>query len=126
VLEASLGILFNSLKTSQCPKCYCLGRVHSAVISGIDLETRSVTVEWFEKGETKGKEVELEALFQLNPDLLPQQRVSKHITMCILNSLHMFYIKCYYTMLILCFRTMVELLVVQMFRKLLELITEVG
>lgn len=34
-----------------------LGRIHSAVISGVNPEMRSVTVEWFEKGETKGKEV---------------------------------------------------------------------
>jgi len=33
------------------------GRVHSAVVSGINLEQRTVTVEWFERGETKGKEV---------------------------------------------------------------------
>lgn len=33
------------------------GRIHSAVVSGINPETRSVTVEWFEQGETKGKEV---------------------------------------------------------------------
>jgi len=33
------------------------GRIHSAVVSGINPETRSVTVEWFERGETKGKEV---------------------------------------------------------------------
>ena len=29
------------------------GRIHSAVVSGINLETKSVTVEWFERGETK-------------------------------------------------------------------------
>ena len=52
-----------------CMKCYyqvnysyniivvVAGRIHSAVVSGINLDTRSVTVEWFEKGETKGKEV---------------------------------------------------------------------
>ncbi|KAJ8305254.1 hypothetical protein KUTeg_015799 [Tegillarca granosa] len=34
-------------------------------------ETKSVTVEWFEKGETKGKEIECEAIFALNPDLAP-------------------------------------------------------
>jgi hypothetical protein len=34
-----------------------LGRIHSAVVSGINVETKSVTVEWFERGETKGKEV---------------------------------------------------------------------
>ena len=33
------------------------GRIHSAVISGLNKESRSVTVEWYEKGETKGKEV---------------------------------------------------------------------
>lgn len=36
---------------------YLLGRVHSAVISSLNADTRSVTVEWFENGETKGKEV---------------------------------------------------------------------
>ncbi|XP_069127828.1 kinesin-like protein KIF2A isoform X1 [Argopecten irradians] len=45
------------------------GRIHSAVISGVNPEMRSVTVEWFEKGETKGKEIEVEAIFALNPDL---------------------------------------------------------
>ena len=33
------------------------GRIHSAVVSGINVDTKSVTVEWFERGETKGKEV---------------------------------------------------------------------
>ncbi|XP_059485969.1 kinesin-like protein KIF2A isoform X2 [Neocloeon triangulifer] len=45
------------------------GRVHTAVISGVNPETSSVTVEWFEKGETKGKEIELDALLRLNPEL---------------------------------------------------------
>ena len=36
------------------------------------METRSVTVEWFERGETKGKEIELEAILSLNQDLAPQ------------------------------------------------------
>lgn len=35
------------------------GRIHSAVVSGIDLINQSLTVEWFERGETKGKEVQL-------------------------------------------------------------------
>ncbi|XP_071454293.1 kinesin-like protein KIF2A [Hetaerina americana] len=48
------------------------GRVHSAIISGINRDARSVTVEWFEAGETKGKEIELEAILSLNPDLGPQ------------------------------------------------------
>ena len=33
------------------------GRVHGAAVSGIDTDRRIVSVEWFEKGETKGKEV---------------------------------------------------------------------
>ena len=33
------------------------GRIHSAFISGVNAEVQSVTVEWFEGGETKGKEV---------------------------------------------------------------------
>lgn len=49
------------------------GRIHSAVVSGINTTTRSVTVEWFERGETKGKEIELDAILALNPDLIPAQ-----------------------------------------------------
>lgn len=33
------------------------GRIHSAVISSIDYANRSVTVEWSESEEIKGKEV---------------------------------------------------------------------
>lgn len=33
------------------------GRIHSAVISNIDYANRSVTVEWSESEEIKGKEV---------------------------------------------------------------------
>ena len=39
------------------PYLFSSGRIHSAVVSGINANTRSVTVEWFERGETKGKEV---------------------------------------------------------------------
>jgi len=41
------------------------------VVSGINVETKSVTVEWFERGETKGKEIELEQILGLNQDLAP-------------------------------------------------------
>jgi len=47
------------------------GRIHSAVISGINYDTKSVTVEWFERGETKGKEIEVEQILEFNPDLSP-------------------------------------------------------
>lgn len=33
------------------------GRIHSANVSGVDFVGQNVTVEWFEFGETKGKEV---------------------------------------------------------------------
>jgi len=33
-----------------------VGRIHSAVVTGVNLETNSVTVEWLEKNEIKGKE----------------------------------------------------------------------
>ena len=33
------------------------GRVHSAVVSELHEDTQSVTVEWFEGGDTKGKQV---------------------------------------------------------------------
>ncbi|XP_054277493.1 kinesin-like protein Klp10A isoform X2 [Macrosteles quadrilineatus] len=42
------------------------GRVHPAVVSGVNQATRCVTVEWFEHGETKGKEIEIEAILALN------------------------------------------------------------
>jgi len=45
----------------SCTKKNCafsvLGRVHAALISSVSKENRSVTVEWFEGTETKGKEV---------------------------------------------------------------------
>ncbi|XP_059045432.1 kinesin-like protein Klp10A [Achroia grisella] len=45
------------------------GRIHSAIVSGVNHESRSVTVEWYERGETKGKEVEIDAIIALNPEL---------------------------------------------------------
>ena len=39
------------------------GRIHSAVISSVNNESRSVTVEWFERGETKGKEVSMQEYY---------------------------------------------------------------
>ncbi|XP_055371562.1 kinesin-like protein Klp10A isoform X2 [Condylostylus longicornis] len=55
------------------------GRVHSAVISKINNDARSITVEWYERGETKGKEVELDAILALNPNLVKQQDQGFHI-----------------------------------------------
>jgi len=41
------------------------GRIHAASISGVDDD--SITVEWFENGETKGKEINFEQLLSINP-----------------------------------------------------------
>ena len=46
-------MLLQSAFTFLC----ALGRIHSASVSGVDLDAQNVTVEWFEYGETKGKEV---------------------------------------------------------------------
>ena len=43
-----------------------LGRVHTASVSGIDKDGQNVTVEWFEYGETKGKEVTKSCNLRLN------------------------------------------------------------
>ncbi|XP_011503871.1 PREDICTED: kinesin-like protein Klp10A [Ceratosolen solmsi marchali] len=60
------------------------GRVHSAIVSGVNWDQHSVTVEWFEKGETKGKEVEIDAILSLNPELNfknvpPSSQASSHM-----------------------------------------------
>ncbi|XP_055914924.1 kinesin-like protein Klp10A isoform X2 [Eupeodes corollae] len=49
------------------------GRVHPAVVSKINEASRSFTVEWYERGETKGKEVELDAILQLNEDIVQER-----------------------------------------------------
>ena len=43
------------------------GRVHPAVVSGFNEATESLTVEWFENQETKGKELDLRHVAALNP-----------------------------------------------------------
>lgn len=40
------------------------------MVSKLNPAQRSVTVEWYERGETKGKEVELDMLLALNPELI--------------------------------------------------------
>lgn len=50
---------------------FCIkGRIHGAKITAISIETTTVTVEWFENGENKGKEIDYEQLLVLNPHLL--------------------------------------------------------
>lgn len=59
------------------------GRVHSAMVAKVNPECRSVTVEWSERGETKGKEIELAAIMQLNGELFnaaPEPEPKKQAT----------------------------------------------
>lgn len=55
------------------------GLIHAASITEIDWQSKSVTVEWSEHGDVKGKEVEFSALFQLNQDIqnIPPQNISQ-------------------------------------------------
>ncbi|XP_049548906.1 kinesin-like protein Klp10A isoform X2 [Anopheles darlingi] len=46
------------------------GRIHSAMVSCVHPDSRSVTVEWYERGETKGKEMDLDMLLELNREAL--------------------------------------------------------
>ncbi|CAF0789908.1 unnamed protein product [Brachionus calyciflorus] len=45
------------------------GRIHQAVITQLHPTSSSVSVEWSERNETKGKEIELEAIYALNSSL---------------------------------------------------------
>ncbi|VEN53024.1 unnamed protein product, partial [Callosobruchus maculatus] len=58
------------------------GRVHSAIVAAINNETRCATVEWYEQGETKGKEIDLHTIENLNPDIIilkPGEQYNKTI-----------------------------------------------
>lgn len=46
------------------------GRIHQAVVTQLHVSSNSVSVEWCERNETKGKEIELEALHALNSTLI--------------------------------------------------------
>lgn len=45
------------------------GRVHPAIVASINHELDIVGVEWFEAGETKGKEVDFNCVTRLNPHI---------------------------------------------------------
>ncbi|XP_064477519.1 kinesin-like protein KIF2A [Ornithodoros turicata] len=50
------------------------GRIHSAMIMTIDSGRQVVVVEWHEAGETKGKELDWNAIYALNPGLQDTNR----------------------------------------------------
>uniref|UniRef100_A0A8C8RA63 Kinesin-like protein n=1 Tax=Pelusios castaneus TaxID=367368 RepID=A0A8C8RA63_9SAUR len=47
------------------------GRIHPALVTALHRDNSSVTVEWMEQGASKGKRVELQLAFALNPHLAP-------------------------------------------------------
>lgn len=66
-------------RSSGGPAFVCLswsratGRVHPAVISGYNEATHSVTVEWFENDETKGKEIDVRHVMSLKENQVTNQ-----------------------------------------------------
>ncbi|XP_067378390.1 kinesin-like protein KIF2A isoform X7 [Channa argus] len=51
------------------------GRIHQAMVTSLNEDNESVTVEWIENGDTKGKEIDLESIFGLNPDVAPDEEI---------------------------------------------------
>ncbi|KAJ3606065.1 hypothetical protein NHX12_028108 [Muraenolepis orangiensis] len=51
------------------------GRIHHAMVTALNEDNESVTVEWLENGDTKGKEIDLESVFALNPHFAPEEEV---------------------------------------------------
>ncbi|KAG6936978.1 Kinesin Family Member 2B [Chelydra serpentina] len=47
------------------------GRIHPALVTALHRDSASLTVEWVEQGANKGKRVELQLAFALNPHLAP-------------------------------------------------------
>ncbi|KAI4821101.1 hypothetical protein KUCAC02_029051 [Chaenocephalus aceratus] len=53
------------------------GRIHQSMVTSLNEDNESVTVEWIENGDTKGKEIDLESVFSLNPDVAPEEEISQ-------------------------------------------------
>uniref|UniRef100_A0A8C4ZDZ0 Kinesin-like protein n=1 Tax=Gadus morhua TaxID=8049 RepID=A0A8C4ZDZ0_GADMO len=51
-------------------------RIHQAMVTSLNEDNESVTVEWIENGDTKGKEIDLESIFALNADLAPEEEMA--------------------------------------------------
>uniref|UniRef100_A0A182QR60 Kinesin-like protein n=1 Tax=Anopheles farauti TaxID=69004 RepID=A0A182QR60_9DIPT len=58
----------NCAQCSRGKQC----RIHTAIVSILQEHSRSVTVEWYERGESKGKEIDVDILLELNK--VPLQR----------------------------------------------------
>uniref|UniRef100_A0A8C1QVE1 Kinesin family member 2A n=1 Tax=Cyprinus carpio TaxID=7962 RepID=A0A8C1QVE1_CYPCA len=72
-LYFKLGINFSF---GQIGVGFLTGRIHQAMVTSLNEDNESVTVEWIENGDTKGKEIDLECIFSLNPDVGPEEEIS--------------------------------------------------
>nr|Q91637.2 RecName: Full=Kinesin-like protein KIF2A; AltName: Full=Kinesin-related protein xKIF2 [Xenopus laevis] len=45
------------------------------MVTSLNEDSESITVEWIENGDTKGKEIDLESIFSLNHDLAPDEEI---------------------------------------------------
>ncbi|XP_068461302.1 kinesin-like protein KIF2A isoform X2 [Clinocottus analis] len=46
------------------------------MVTSLNEDNESVTVEWIENGDTKGKEIDLESIFALNTDVAPDEEIA--------------------------------------------------
>uniref|UniRef100_A0A673KAV0 Kinesin-like protein n=1 Tax=Sinocyclocheilus rhinocerous TaxID=307959 RepID=A0A673KAV0_9TELE len=51
------------------------GKIEIAMVTSLNEDNECVTVEWIENGDTKGKEIDLESIFALNPDVAPEEEI---------------------------------------------------
>uniref|UniRef100_A0A668ANT0 Kinesin-like protein n=1 Tax=Myripristis murdjan TaxID=586833 RepID=A0A668ANT0_9TELE len=52
-----------------------ISKILYAMVTSLHDDNETVTVEWIENGDTKGKEIELENIFALNPDVAPDEEI---------------------------------------------------
>uniref|UniRef100_A0A3Q3L2S4 Kinesin-like protein n=1 Tax=Mastacembelus armatus TaxID=205130 RepID=A0A3Q3L2S4_9TELE len=71
-MAARMGPLISLYSVSVAPTA---GRIHQAMVTSLHEDNESVTVEWIENGDTKGKEIDLESIFALNPDVAPDDEI---------------------------------------------------
>lgn len=66
---------FGLIQLGNCVEIkHSSGRTHQAVVTKFHESTSSITVEWLERGTNKTKQVDLQAVFDLNPHLAPRSR----------------------------------------------------
>uniref|UniRef100_A0A3Q1B862 Kinesin-like protein n=1 Tax=Amphiprion ocellaris TaxID=80972 RepID=A0A3Q1B862_AMPOC len=75
-----MAILFSINELAVWAKCkkivkMSIRRIHQAMVTSLHEDNESVTVEWIENGDTKGKEIDLESVFALNPDVAPDEEI---------------------------------------------------